>query len=151
MRFAGSTAILLTAITILSAHPARGDDRALIRAVMDAQVSAWNRGDIEAFLEGYLRSPELLFASRGTFSRGWEPLLDRYRKAYPEGSMGHLSFDGLEVRLVGNDAAWATGLWKLAKENGSPHGAFTLIFLKTDDGWRIIHDHSSGVPEEKQE
>ncbi len=151
MRRAGKTAAFLAAIVLFHANPVRGDDRAQIRAVMDTQVAAWNRGDLEAFLESYIKSPELLFASRGTFARGWESLLERYRKTYPEGEMGHLSFDSLEVRMLSADAAWVTGMWALEKTDASPHGAFTLIFRKTDDGWRIIHDHSSGVPEKKQE
>ena len=122
-----------------------GDPEADIRAVMDAQVEAWNRGDIERYLEGYIKSPELIFASRGTFSRGWDPLLKRYKVAYPEGNMGTLRFDGVEVHTINGDTAWVIGSWWLEMENSSPHGAFTLIFRKTENGWRIIHDHSSGV------
>jgi beta-aspartyl-peptidase (threonine type) len=116
-----------------------------IRAVMDAQIEAWNRGDIESYLDGYINSPALLFASRGTFSRGWDPLLERYKVAYPQGNMGRLRFDGVEVHMIGDDTAWVIGSWWLDLDDSSPHGAFTLIFKKTDDGWRIIHDHSSGV------
>ena len=122
-----------------------GDPETDIRAVMDAQVEAWNRGDIESYLEGYMESPELIFASRGTFSRGWDPLLKRYKVAYPEGNMGTLRFDGVEVHTINDDTAWVIGSWWLEMENSSPHGAFTLIFRKTENGWRIIHDHSSGV------
>jgi uncharacterized protein (TIGR02246 family) len=122
-----------------------GDPETDIRAVMDAQVDAWNRGDLESYLEGYIKSPDLIFASRGTFSRGWDPLLKRYKVAYPEGNMGTLRFDGVEVHVISDDTAWAIGSWRLEMEDSSPHGAFTLVFRKTDDGWRIIHDHSSGV------
>lgn len=125
-----------------------GDPEADIRAVMEAQVKAWNTGDIEAFLAGYIRSPDLLFASRGTFSRGWEPLLERYRTAYPEGNMGTLQFDGIEIHRIGDDAAWVVGSWSLEMDDSKPHGAFTLIFRRTAAGWRIIHDHSSGVEAE---
>ena len=121
-----------------------------IRAVMDAQVTAWNRGDIEAFLEGYHKSPDLLFASRGTFARGWESTLERYKHGYPEGKMGTLGFDEVEVYPIGSDAAWVVGKWHLTMEDANPHGAFTLIFKKTDSGWRIIHDHSSGVEQETE-
>ena len=116
-----------------------------ILAVMDAQVEAWNRGDIEGFLEGYIKSPDLIFASRGTFARGWDPLLERYQVAYPAGNMGTLRFDGIEVHAIDNDNAWVVGSWWLDMEDSSPHGAFTLVFNRTDDGWKIIHDHSSGV------
>jgi len=150
MKCAGWTAVLVTVASLFCANPVHADDSDLIRAVMDQQRAAWNHGDLEAFLEGYAKSPDLLFASRGTFARGWEPLLERYRAAYPDGEMGQLRFDDIDVRLLSADAAWVTGKWALAKDDSSPHGAFTLIFRKTDDGWRIIHDHSSSVPEENQ-
>lgn len=116
-----------------------------IQRVMEAQIVAWNNGDIEGFLEGYIKSPDLIFASRGTFSRGWDPLLERYQVAYPHGNMGRLRFDGVEINMVSDDAAWVVGSWWLDLNDSSPHGAFTLIFRKTDEGWRIVHDHSSGV------
>jgi len=141
--------ILLILLCVLAAGGCRssdpGDPEADIRAVMGAQVEAWNRGDIESYLEGYIKSPELIFASRGTFSRGWDPLLERYKVAYPQGNMGVLRFDGVEVHMISDDTAWVIGSWWLEMEDSSPHGAFTLIFKRTDDGWRIIHDHSSGV------
>lgn len=147
--FARCVALLILAACSSSGVPVRGgeDPSSAILAVMDAQVEAWNRGDIEGFLEGYVKSPDLLFASRGTFSRGWEPLLERYRTAYPEGKMGRLSFGDIEVNPMGENAAWVVGHWALEMEDSSPHGAFTLIFVRNQEGWRILHDHSSGVPE----
>jgi len=139
--------ILCLAASLLTACQSSpsGEAEADIRRVMDAQAEAWNRGDIETFLEGYAKSPDLLFASRGTFSRGWDPLLERYRVAYPEGNMGVLRFDDLEIHFLDETSAWVVGSWWLAMEDSAPHGVFTLIFKQTEVGWRIIHDHSSGV------
>ena len=143
--------ILLIFLCLLAAaatgcqSSASGSPEVEILAVMDAQVEAWNRGDIEGFLEGYIKSPDLIFASRGTFSRGWDPLLERYKVAYPEGGMGQLHFDDVEIHPVGDESAWVVGTWWLEMEDSSPHGVFTLILRRTDEGWRIIHDHSSGV------
>jgi ketosteroid isomerase-like protein len=135
--------LLLCASSCRSSHGGNSEEE--IRAVMDTQVEAWNNGHIERFLEGYVKSPELIFASRGTFSRGWDPLLQRYKVAYPDGDMGKLRFDGIEIHLIGDNTAWVVGSWWLEMDDSSPHGAFTLIFRKTEEGWRIIHDHSSGV------
>jgi ketosteroid isomerase-like protein len=131
--------------TVGCGRPGNPDPVSEIRAVMSSQVDAWNRGDVEGFLSGYLDSPDLIFASRGTFSRGWRALMDRYKQAYPEGSMGTLRFNGIEIYPIGRNAAWVVGTWRLDMEDGSPHGAFTLIMKRTSDGWKIIHDHSSGV------
>ena len=121
-----------------------------IVALMDAQVTAWNAGDIEGFLEGYLNSPDLIFASRGTFARGWDSTLRRYKKAYRPEAMGHLTFSDVEVFPIDDDYAWAIGKWALETTNANPHGAFTLVLHRTRAGWRIIHDHSSGVVETEE-
>ena len=146
-------AIFLIASTALGGCRSNiaSDPEAEIRAVLDAQVEAWNAGDIEGYLDGYLRSPALVFAGRGTFTRGWEPLLRRYKTAYPEGSMGKLRFDDLEIHAIGTDDAWAIGSWRLDIDGSTPHGVFTLILRRTREGWKIIHDHSSGVESPAQE
>ena len=141
--------LFLAAVLPSAAQPlASTTPEQAIREVMNAQVKAWNRGDIEGFLTGYLKSPELLFASRGKFTHGWDTLLERYKSVYPEGQMGRLRFHGVAVHAMGDEAAWVTGSWQLEMEDSSPHGAFTLILVKTGTGWKIVHDHSSGVEPE---
>ena len=117
---------------------------AAIRAVLDAQVAAWNRGDIEGFMDGYWRSPETVFVSGDTVTHGWQTVLDRYKKGYStREKMGTLVFSDLEIKLISKDAAIATGRWQLTRAGDTPHGRFTLIFRKTSQGWRIVHDHTS--------
>jgi beta-aspartyl-peptidase (threonine type) len=57
--------------------------------------------------------------------------------------MGLLTFSDLEITSLGPDAAVVLGRWKLKRAQDQPHGRFTLIFRKTADGWRIVHDHTS--------
>ena len=117
-----------------------------IRAVMNAQVAAWNRADIEGFMDGYWRSPNLEFYSGATVTKGWDATLERYKKNYQSGGkdMGNLDFSDLEIHTNPSDVAWVTGKWHLKMKDGSDRGGlFTLIFRKTADGWKIIHDHTS--------
>lgn len=115
-----------------------------IRAVIEAQVSAWNRGDIDGFMRGYWNSDKLVFVSGENVTRGWRPTLDRYKKNYDSSAkMGTLSFSDLEVTALSNDAAVVLGSWSLTREKDNPHGKFTLIFRKFKDGWRIVMDHTS--------
>ena len=121
-----------------------GTDEA-IRAVMQSQVDAWNHHDLEGFMNGYWRSPDLTFFSGTTETKGWEPTLERYRRSYQsEGhAMGTLSFNDLQVQSLGPDAAFVRGQFHLVMPDGKqPHGVFTLVFRKFPDGWRIIHDHT---------
>jgi ketosteroid isomerase-like protein len=115
-----------------------------VRAVLDAQAAAWNRGDIDGFMDGYARSNETTFISGETVTRGWQTVLDRYKKNYDSrDKMGTLAFTDLEIKPLSDDAAIALGHWQLTRTKDSPKGRFTLLFRRTPDGWRIIHDHTS--------
>jgi beta-aspartyl-peptidase (threonine type) len=117
-----------------------------VRAVLDAQVAAWNKGDLEGFMRGYWNSPELSFFSGGTRTRGWQATMDRYQKKYrAEGKeMGALTFSELEIDVLGPDSAVVRGRFRLKMSKEEPTGLFTLLFRRFSDGWRIVHDHTSG-------
>ena len=121
-------------------------DTKAIDEVLKAQQAAWNRGDVDAFLVGYWRSPELTFSGSNGVSRGWDGVLARYKKSYPNhAAMGQLEFSDLEFRFLGPDAALVLGQWHLKRESGDIGGVFTLVWQKFPDGWKIIHDHTSAV------
>jgi ketosteroid isomerase-like protein len=122
-------------------------DRVAITGVLTDQQEAWNRGDVDAFLQGYWRSPELTFSGSGGIARGWDGVLARYKEHYPDReAMGKLEFSALEFRFLGADAVLALGHWHLARQKGDVGGVFSLVFERLPEGWRIIHDHTSEVP-----
>ena len=124
----------------------RKPDREAIRAVLSAQQTAWNRGDVDAFLVGYWRSPELTFSGSSGVARGWDGVRTRYKKNYPDkAAMGELDFSELEFRFWGPDAALVLGRWHLKREKDDVGGVFTLVWRRFPDGWKIIHDHTSIV------
>jgi len=126
-----------------------GADTKDARAVLDAQVAAWNKGDIDGFMKGYWKDENLTFISGGNITQGWEATRERYVKRYQaEGKdkMGTLSFDELHTVSFGTDAAMVRGRFKLVRGEQIDSGRFTLLLRKTSDGWRIVHDHTS-VPE----
>jgi uncharacterized protein (TIGR02246 family) len=117
-----------------------------IRAVIDAQRDAWNRGDIEGYMDGYDRSAETVFISGDRVTRGWQTVLERYKKSYDSREkMGTLTFSDLEITVLSKDAAIVLGRWHLRRSKDEPHGRFTLLFRKTKAGWRIVHDHTSSA------
>jgi ketosteroid isomerase-like protein len=121
-------------------------DRDAIRMVLYAQQAAWNRGDVDAFLVGYWQSPELTFSGSSGVSRGWDGVLTRYKKNYPDrAAMGELEFSALEFRFLGKDAALVLGKWHLKRQPGDIGGVFTLVWQRFPEGWKIIHDHTSAV------
>ncbi|MEA2569613.1 MAG: hypothetical protein QOI24_1614 [Acidobacteriota bacterium] len=137
-------AIIALLFAACATSPA-GDQRAAIQKVLDQQVAGWNRGDLEAYMQGYLHSNELTFFSGATVTRGWEPTLERYKKRYQgEGKeMGTLTFSEVVIDVVASDAAFVRGRWHLAMSKESREGLFTLLVRKTDQGWKVVHDHSS--------
>ena len=119
-----------------------------IQSVLSAQQDAWNRGDIEAFMNGYARSASTVFVSGDEVTRGWETVRDRYRVKYSDrAKMGALSFSTIEVTMLSPDAGVVLGGWRLKRDNDEPHGRFTLIFKRLPEGWRIVHDHTSAARE----
>ena len=147
---AGGLALALsfTGQSRLIAKPAEGrdGDRQAISAVLNAQQTAWNRGDVDAFLVGYWHSPELTFSGSGGVARGWDGVLTRYKKNYPDrAAMGQLDFSDLEFRFLGPDAALVLGRWHLKRETDDLGGVFTLVWQRFPEGWKIIHDHTSAV------
>jgi uncharacterized protein (TIGR02246 family) len=134
------------ASTVPSSEQRRDQSVAEIRAVIQAQQEAWNRGDIDGFMNGYARSKSTIFVSEDTVTRGWQTVRDRYKKKYSDrAKMGTLKFSNLEITPLGADSAVALGRWKLKRAKDQPHGRVTLIFRKTADGWRIVHDHTSAA------
>jgi ketosteroid isomerase-like protein len=141
-------ALALRSPLLASNADTREGERAAIIRVLDAQQTAWNRGDVDAFLEGYWRSPELTFSGTSGIVRGWDGVLERYRKAYPNrDAMGRLGFSDLEFRFLGSDAALVLGHWHLARAKGDVGGVFSLVWQRFPEGWRVIHDHTSVVAE----
>ncbi len=115
-----------------------------LRAMLQDQADAWNRGDIEGFMKGYWNSREVTFTSSSGILRDWQALLDRYRRHYPDrAAMGHLDFTDLEITTLASDAALILGRWQLLRKEDHPGGVFTLVARRFPEGWRIIHDHTS--------
>ncbi len=140
---------LVLGVAVSTASGQQPDDASVvseIRTVLHAQQGAWNGGDIDSFMNGYARDETTVFVSGDEVMRGWQTVRDRYLKKYSDrAKMGILTFSDLEIEQLGPDSAVALGRWELKRASDNPHGHFTLIFRKTPDGWRIVHDHTSAA------
>ena len=140
---------LVLGVAVTTASGQEPDDASVvseIRTVLHAQQGAWNGGDIDSFMNGYARDETTVFVSGDEVMRGWQTVRDRYLKKYSDrAKMGILTFSDLEIEQLGPDSAVALGRWELKRASDNPHGHFTLIFRKTPDGWRIVHDHTSAA------
>src|SRR5438034_2225319 len=86
MKMMSAFVALVLAASSSFAHSAKKEnakkiiDLVAIRAVLDAQAGAWNRGDIEGYMDGYDRSSDTVFVSGDRVTRGWQTVLARYKK-----------------------------------------------------------------------
>jgi ketosteroid isomerase-like protein len=140
------TACVLMATNVSAAPAQNANAVAEIPSVLHAQQNAWNRGDINGFMNGYARSASTVFISEDSIRRGWETVRARYTQKYSDRrKMGTLSFSDIEFNLLSPDVAVVLGRWRLERAKDRPHGRFTLIFKRLPEGWRIVHDHTSAV------
>ena len=140
----GAVGLMLALVQTSNAQSNR--DAKAVSAVLDAQVAAWNRGDIEGFMEGYDKSANTVFISGDTVTRGWQTVLDRYKRGYAtRDKMGTLAFSELDIKPMNRDTVIVVGRWQLTRAGDAPRGRFTLIFRRTKDGWRVVHDHTSSA------
>ncbi len=137
-------------LTGLAALALAADPAVEIKALLDEQAAAWNRGDIPAFMKAYENSPATTYAGANGVTKGYATVLERYKTRYPNrDAMGTLRFTAIEVRLLGRDHALATGKFNLertAKGGGPASGWFSLVLRRSKGGWLVIHDHTSGSP-----
>ena len=139
--------IFLLALAITLDRGSNSIDEPAIRRVLDDQVAAWNRADLDGFMDGYWRDEKLAFTSGDTIARGWAATHDRYIKRYKsEGrEMGKLSFSELEVEGLSPAVALVRGRYQLLLGEESATGRFTLVIRKLSDGWKITSDHTSAA------
>ena len=76
-------------------------DKETIAKVLEDQRLAWNRGDIDAFMQGYWKSDSLVFVGKDAPVFGWQKTIDRYKRGYPnKAAMGELTFDIIDRKSV---------------------------------------------------
>ena len=120
-------------------------DSLAIIDILNKQEKDWNRGDIEEFMKGYLKSDKLVFSGSSGPIYGWKATLDRYKKTYSDKEkMGKLKFEILNVIALSPKVIQLQGKFNLTRSIGDAFGYFTLNWIKVKNKWYIISDHTSG-------
>ena len=122
----------------------QSSDELTIRKVLDNQIKAWNKGDIEDFMQGYWKNDSLMFIGKNGINWGWQKTLENYKKRYPDvTAMGKLSFDIILMKELSPEYYYVVGKWMLNRSIGDLDGHYNLLFRKINGIWLIIADHSS--------
>jgi ketosteroid isomerase-like protein len=122
----------------------QSSDELTIRKVLDNHIKAWNKGDIEDFMQGYWKNDSLMFIGKNGINWGWQKTLENYKKRYPDvTAMGKLSFDIILIKELSPEYYYVVGKWMLNRSIGDLNGHYNLLFRKINGIWLIIADHSS--------
>jgi hypothetical protein len=122
----------------------QSSDELTIRKVLDNQIKAWNKGDIEDFMQGYWKNDSLMFIGKNGINWGWQKTLENYKERYPDvTAMGKLSFDIILIKELSPEYYYVVGKWMLNRSIGDLNGHYNLLFRKINGIWLIIADHSS--------
>ena len=131
--------LLFTLITLKSI----GQEKE-IRALLQKQTEAWNRGDLEGFMEGYWKNDSLMFIGKSGITYGWQKTLDNYKKGYPDKTaMGTLTFTLIQMKPLSKKYFSVVGKWHLKRTIGDLSGHYTLLLQKIKGKWVVVADHSS--------
>lgn len=134
--------LIILAFTAGCASRETGDGEKEVLAVLNKQQGAWNKGDIDAFMEGYWKSDSLLFIG-SSVQKGWQQTIERYRKSYPTPeAMGRLQFEIRSTEKISAEAYLVSGTYTLFRASDQPTGPFTLLFRKKNNRWVIVYDHT---------
>ena len=136
--------VLLPALLLSLLALSQPGDALTIRKVLDDQAKAWNKGDVDAFMQGYWKNDSLMFIGKSGINWGWQRTLENYKKGYPDTiAMGKLSFDIILVKELSPEYYYVVGKWMLKRSIGDLSGHYNLLFRKINGRWLIIADHSS--------
>jgi ketosteroid isomerase-like protein len=139
-------ALFLFSLNSYSQNPISLKDSLGIMNVMSLQQDAWNNGDIDSFMQGYLKSEELVFSGKSGPIYGWENTRKRYYSSYPNTQiMGKLNFTVKKIKSISLNSAYLIGEYYLKRSTEDSYGYFTLLWKKVDDNWLIVSDHTSAV------
>ena len=118
-------------------------------AEMEASANAH---DTDRHLAAYCRDPALIFIINGEIIRGWEALRERQRQWWSDGkAVGVYEYLGAPIyEALGADLGLTTLL--IAARAYPPAGqllerqlAFTALWRRRREGWRIIYAHESST------
>ena len=136
--------IMFTALGVKADNTIKEKEIEKINELLDMQVKAWNKGNLNKFMDTYWKSEDLIFVGSGGVTYGWQRTYDNYKNNYPnKRAMGNLRFNILDIRKIDKKSIFVIGRFFLTRNSTNVDGHFTLVVQKKKRKWRIVSDHSS--------
>lgn len=143
MDFKILTFIFFLFLGIGNGYAQRSEEKKIID-LLHTQDLAWNRGDLEGFMETYWKNDSMMFIGKSGVTYGWQNTLDNYKRGYPDTfAMGKLNFTLIKINRLSSKYYQVVGKWHLTRTIGNLQGHFTLLMKKIKGRWSIVADHSS--------
>ncbi len=128
----------------LSATAQESKDFSTVKSILFRQQADWNKGDIDAFMNGYWESDKLKFVGAAGITYGYAATLKNYHRRYPDrATMGQLTFGVKSMEKLSRKVIMLVGTWDLDRESGPIGGYFTLMWKKIKGEWVVVADHTS--------
>jgi len=135
---------ILSIVLALGFLSSNGQKTESVRQVLINQLTEWNKGSIDGFMDGYWNNDSLQFLTSKGITYGWKNVTNNYKTSYPtKEEMGNLSFEILSEKQLDKNHVSIIGKWLVEDSEGKSGGYFTLLFKKVDGKWKIILDHTS--------
>jgi ketosteroid isomerase-like protein len=140
--------LLLTSILAMPGFPNRSlskpDQVTDVKAALDIQVAAWNAGDLEKAMTFYWNSPEMIWISRSGVEKGYQPVLEGYRKDFADRTkMGVYAYEPLHIEALSKTSVYYVFRWKI-ELNGKKlmGGVSSQIWKRIKGRWLITSEHA---------
>jgi hypothetical protein len=116
-----------------------------VQQALEGQVQAWNRGDLEKAMTFYWNSPEMLWISKKGLEKGYQEVLELFRKDFSDSSkMGLYSYEPLHIEQLSPEAVFYVFSWKIELEGKQLMGGVSSQIWKNSGGsWVVASEHAS--------
>lgn len=120
----------------------------LVAVMLETQAIAWNDGDLDGFMAAYARSPETTYIGASGLIVGIDGIRARYAPLFePGAARDSLRFADLVTRELDPRLGIATARYILERDGAvTSTGPFTLVLMRVEGDWRIVHDQSAADP-----
>lgn len=140
----------MTALALALWLLAPQDHGSEIRAEVGRYVSAVNSGDARAVADLYIRKTGVSSAGDGEITEGWQGVLALLGDVIRAMGRVTMSAESVTVTPIGDNASIAVFVYQWTGVRGRDttrsRGAMTLVYERTPQGWRVVHDHTSTRP-----
>ena len=117
--------------SVMAEHSIKEKELKKITDLLDKQVGAWNKGNLEKFMDTYWKSEDLVFVGSKGVTYGWQQTLRNYKSSYPnKRAMGNLRFNIMDIRKIDKRSIFVIGRFFLTRKAGDVNGHFTLVIQK---------------------